>query len=370
MMTLQPHRYKVNSPSKKMGEHMVNIIPDGVKWGAIGLFAGTAMLLPTMLWARDGDSALWFVALLVLMTAALTLTAMVFNGLSLTDAGEAFGLPSGSVRTLLAVGVMVLFAVFGLKFFAGAVSHDAVPRLSDKPIEQVEVPAARLQDEVARYEKSKFLVVVTAPGRAASANGRDDPGVNAKLSLYTLELRRSPEAIDVQKQMLTAIITLLTTVIGFYFGSKSAGEGLRGRAGNPPPADPAGLGPQRDALKSESEAVDAAIAAQRQTLAELQALPRSGDVDRAKDIADVLSKALDVDGGVDALRDALATALAAVQDKTAAVATAAEGNERSAREGEAQDALTQARVALDALDQASKRLATLLADLQTLTAVG
>lgn len=346
-------------------------IPPGVKWGAIGLFAGTVMMLPTMLLAREGDSALWFVALLVLMTAALTLTAIVFNGLSLADAGEAFGLPSGSVRTLLAVGVMVLFAVFGLKFFADAASQDAAPRLSDKPIELIEVPAARLQDEVARYEKNKSLVVVvTAPGRAASANGRDDPGANAKISLYTLESRRSPEAIDVQKQLLTAIITLLTTVIGFYFGSKSAGEGLRSRGGGAPPADPAGLAPQRDTLKTETEALEAAVAAQRQTLADLRALPPSADVDRARDIAEALSQALDVDGRLDALREALATALAAVQDKTAAVATAAEGSERSAREAEAQAALTQARAALDALKLASQQLAEPLATLQKLTAEG
>lgn len=345
-------------------------IPPGVKWGAIGLFAGTVMMLPTMLWAREGDSALWFVALLVLMTAALTLTAMVFNGLSLADAGEAFGLPSGSVRTLLAVGVMVLFAVFGLKFFAGADKHDSAPRLSEKAVEQVEVPAARLQDEVARYEKNRFVVVVTAPGRAASANGRDDPGANAKLSLYTLESRRSPEAIDVQKQLLTAIITLLTTVIGFYFGSKSAGEGLRNRGGGTPPADPAGLAPQRDVLKTDSEALEADVAAQRQTLADLRALPPNPDADRARDIAEALSQALDVDGRLDTLREALATALAAVQDKTAAVATAAEGSERSAREAEAQAALTQARAALEALKLASQQLAEPLARLQKLTAEG
>ena len=351
---------------------MSDKLAQGVKWGAIGLFVGTSMLTVAILLPDKSDnSALWFVALLVLTTSALTLTAIVFGGLNLTDPGEAFGLPSGSVRTLLAVGVMVLFAVFGLKFFTDAAKQGAVPRLSEKPIEIVEVLAVQLQDEVARYEKNKSLVVVvTAPGRAASASGKDDPGVNAKLSLYTLESRRSPEAVDAQKQLLTAIITLLTTVIGFYFGSKSASDGLRNRDGKPPPADPASLGPQRSALKTGSDALEAEIATQRQTLAEIRVLPPSTDADRAKDIANALSNALDVDHGLDTLRKDLATALATMQDKTAAVATAAEGSERSAREGEALAALTNARAALGALKQASQQLAVPLATLQKLMAEG
>ena len=77
-----------------------------------------------------------------------------------------------------------------------------------------------------------------------------------------------------------------------------------------------------------------------------------------------------VDHGLDTLHKDLATALATMQDKTAAVATAAEGSERSAREGEALAALTTARAALGALKQASQQLAVPLATLQKLMAEG
>jgi hypothetical protein len=347
---------------------MNNTIPPGVKWGALGLFAGVILLVPTTMYAGTGDSALWFIALLVMMTAALTLTAIVFGGLNLSDPSEAFGLPSGSVRTLLAVGVMVLFAVFGLKFFGDAANIANQAELSTSPIE-VEVPAAKVAEEVARYEKDNVLrAVVKSPGKAASGS---DPGVTAKISLYALERNRTREAIDVQKQLLTAIITLLTTVIGFYFGSKSTSEGMRKAPGSGvPPADPAGLAPQRDALKTDSESIEAEVATLRAALSAIRALPSPEDQERAKLIFEGVAKALDIDGKLDALRQALSEAFAIVQDKVAAVATAAEGTDRATREAESVAAISKAREAYQALKQEVQLLAEAIATLRTLTAEG
>jgi len=83
---------------------------------AVGLlvlvFGFAAMLaLPTIVLRSN---PVWFIGLLIIFGGSLALIAVVFRWLGLQAPGEAFGLPSGSVRTLLAVGVMVLFAVFGL----------------------------------------------------------------------------------------------------------------------------------------------------------------------------------------------------------------------------------------------------------------
>jgi hypothetical protein len=67
---------------------------------------------------------------------------MVFGGLNLTNPSEAFDLSSGSVRTLLAVGVILLFAGLGLRFFTDAGESGRVPRLSDQPPAQIEVSLA------------------------------------------------------------------------------------------------------------------------------------------------------------------------------------------------------------------------------------
>ena len=341
-----------------------------VRWGVLGLLAICAVLALTLaLPSRGGDSALWFVGLLVLTATALTLTAIVFGGLNLSDANEAFGLPSGSVRTLLAVGVMVLFAVFGLKFFADAQSQASLLRVGEKPFEQIEVPVARLEAEMARYKQvPTLLVVVASPGRAAAGA---DAGANAKLNLYTLETRRPADAVDAQKQLLTAIITLLTTVVGFYFGSKSAGDGLRAR-NEGAPTDPKAQQRQQASLATDRDALEAQLKTDRETLARLRALPASSDGsdgEAAGKIATALAPALDLDGKLDALRERLAAAQADAQAKLDAIAAAPAGGEAAAREA-AQQALTQASMALDALKQAAQQFATATNQLLELTAKG
>lgn len=325
-----------------------------VKWGAGGLLAICAVLGLTLLFPKGtGDSALWFVGLLVLTATALTLTAIVFGGLNLNDANEAFGLPSGSVRTLLAVGVMVLFAVFGLKFFGNADAHTGEARLADKPFEQIEVAPARLAEEVERYKQSQsVLPVVVSPGRAASGA---DPGANARLNLYLLKAGRPAEAIDAQKQLLTAIITLLTTVVGFYFGSKSAGDGLRARSEGPS-GDPTAQQRQQAALTTERDALEAHIKSARDTLARLREAP--GDLDTTR-----VDEALGQSSRLDPLREELATALTEAQTRLGAIGAAPAGGETAARDA-AQKALARASTALDALKQAAQQFEAGVAQLR------
>lgn len=329
-----------------------------VKWGVIGLLAVCAVLALMLTFPnRSSDSALWFVGLLVLTATALTLTAIVFGGLKLNDPSEAFGLPSGSVRTLLAVGVMVLFAVFGLKFFGDPENQASQSRLGDKPFEQTEVAAARLADELARYkEVPSVLPVVVSPGRVASGS---DPGSNAKLNLYAVKPGRPAEAVDAQKQLLTAIITLLTTVVGFYFGSKSAGDGMRGRAdGGAPPPDPA-LQRQQAALTTERDGLEAHIKSDRETLDGLR--NAQGDIEPAKrELLDAAQKQSD---GLDALREQLARALTEAQTRIGAITAAPAGGEAAAREA-AQKTLARANDELDKLKQAAQQFEAAVAQLR------
>lgn len=322
-----------------------NKISRRVKWGVGGLLAICAVLGITLLFPKGtGDSALWFVGLLVLTATALTLTAIVFGGLKLNDANEAFGLPSGSVRTLLAVGVMVLFAVFGLKFFANT-DGAGESRLGDKPFEQIEVAPARLAEEIERYKQSQsVLPVVVSPGRPASGA---DAGANARLNLYLLKPGRPAEAVDAQKQLLTAIITLLTTVVGFYFGSKSAGDGLRAQADGGAKPDPSAQQRQQAALTTERDALEAHIKSDRDTLGRLRDAP--GDIDTAK-----VDEAQSLSSRLDPLSQELATALTEAQTRLGAVGAAPAGGETAARDA-AQKALARASTALDALKQAAQQ---------------
>ena len=106
---------------------------------------------------------------------------------------------------------MVLFAVFGLE--AMSVSKSSfVRKVAEQPIATAVAPSggAALAAEIKRYEDDGMAVVVE------SVNGP-----TATLRLYRVEQTRPSETTDMQKQIVTALVTLLTSVVSFYFGSRS-----------------------------------------------------------------------------------------------------------------------------------------------------
>lgn len=260
-------------------------------WVASGLlllvFGFTAALaLPAYV---DHSNPFWFLALLVIFSAALALIAVVFRWLGMAAPDEAFALPSGSIRTLLAVGVMMLFVVFGL---AAVSVNDSgfLSRVSEQPIATAVAPAASaaLDAEIKRYESQGLAVVV-----------EQADGASAVLKLHRIERFKPTETSDMQKQLITALVTLLTSVISFYFGSRSVEAAInRDPAPSPAPAPPP--------TPADAKKVAAAIDDAATRLAALQAEPA------ADGNADALAAAL----------PALATDLAALQADQARLRTA------------------------------------------------
>ena len=182
-------------------------------WVAIGLlilvFGFTiALTLPAYV---DRANPFWFVGMLVIFGGSLALIAVVFSWLGLASREEAFALPSGSVRTLLAVGVMVLFTVFGLASISVSDSSYMI-RASDQPIATAVASAASgaLEAEIRRYERQGIVVIV-----------ENVDGPTATLKLHRLERVKPSETSDMQKQLITALVTLLTSIVSFYFGSRT-----------------------------------------------------------------------------------------------------------------------------------------------------
>ena len=209
------------------------------------------------------SNPVWFIGLLIIFGASLALIAVVFRWLGLQAPGEAFGLPSGSIRTLLAVGVMVLFAVFGL---AAISTDEGWKGPADEPLKTTAVvtgDAAAVQAEIKRY-KALNIAAVPASGSASGA----------ELKLYPMKSFKSQEAIDLQKQIITALVTLLTAVVSFYFGSRSA-EAALGSKDKGKPKDAAGdanagTDPKPGTTPVDLKALDASIAASATRLAALQ----------------------------------------------------------------------------------------------------
>jgi hypothetical protein len=121
---------------------------------------------------------------LVIIFGATTLVAILYIGtimfsrLKLTDREEALGLPKGSVRALIALILIIIFAIMVIFMYSD---------MSVKPL---------------TYENG---TVMSYP------NG-------------TIIWRPQPYEfqIDFGKQVLTTISTLVVAIVGFYFGTKAA----------------------------------------------------------------------------------------------------------------------------------------------------
>ena len=115
----------------------------------------------------------------------------------------ALGLPEGSIRAFLTIGLLVLVAVFGTFIYFES------SKAATYTIVRSDVPVASA-DELSALIKSvgdKFVVI--------------PKGKTADVVSATPDTTRA----DIAKQLLTMIATALTTVIGFYFGTSAATAG-------------------------------------------------------------------------------------------------------------------------------------------------
>jgi IPT/TIG domain len=151
--------------------------------------------------------------LLLLLHYAYTLLA-VKKDLSV----GALGLPEGSIRAFLTIGLLVLVAVFGTFIYFES------SKAATYTIVRTDVPIPMPDDLTALIKSVGDKFVVIPKGKTADV-------VSA-----TPDTTRA----DVAKQLLTMIATALTTVIGFYFGTSAATAGAAAAASGGGSAAPTG----------------------------------------------------------------------------------------------------------------------------------
>lgn len=171
--------------------------------GGAGGFAALKMIDPTTYKAYPLPIIL--IAGFVSVTLLLLIATAVLRILGLGTRKEALGMPAGSIRALIAMSLILLFAIVGIAVFQVGAGIDS---LQSKGIDK---------DALERLDQTKIIAIQQfTPAPAA-------PG--ASLGPVTYDVTSQPDlppsGHDFGLQLLTTVSTLVVAVSGFYFGSKS-----------------------------------------------------------------------------------------------------------------------------------------------------
>jgi hypothetical protein len=140
---------------------------------------------------------------IIALLAAIALAAGAFSLFDLSDRTQALGLPKGSVRAVIALSLVVLFAILTVYLY------------SDMSQVHLQSATGLTGDQKTEFRASlrgdQFI--------SAVSNGMSGP--DARWTVYYRAT--NPASEDFGKQLLVMIGTLVTSVASFYFGAKTAG---------------------------------------------------------------------------------------------------------------------------------------------------
>ena len=190
----------------------------------------------------SGDNSLPLVAIggVVVLVLLLTAVATMFSILSLTNNTQALGLPEGSIRAVIALSLIVLFAILSVFLYQNISKGGPVARNQDR----MQTPA----DRYAHFRPD--------PHQCAGHSVPSSSTPSSRPATYDVSYRSSnPASDDFAKQLLVLLGTLMTAVTSFYLGAGSVTSGVKAgsdAAGGPAAAPPtlSGINPPSHALAS------------------------------------------------------------------------------------------------------------------------
>jgi hypothetical protein len=142
----------------------------------------------------------------VTVALLLYLGALILRGLDMGAPGEALGMPEGSIRALIAMSLILIFAIIGIQVFAAGSAGDPIVSTG---VTQAQIDALRA-DGAQVVQQTLHTPVPSAPA--------------APLYTVTTKTAMSQESHDFGLQLMTTVSTLVVAVAGFYFGSRAVSQ--------------------------------------------------------------------------------------------------------------------------------------------------
>jgi hypothetical protein len=190
---------------------------------AVGLVVGVYFLFQNQ---PDNAVRLPVLAIggVIALLVVIALVAGAYTLFGLANPAEALGLPEGSVRAVIALSLIVLFAILTIYLYSD-VSHPEVCALAG----------------LSQAELDKFLT--SAHGEKVIATVNTAQAGPAQYTIYYQNI--SAAGGDFAKQLLVMIGTLMTSVTSFYFAAKTTISTNGGSTDTSTPApEPTGVSPQ------------------------------------------------------------------------------------------------------------------------------
>jgi hypothetical protein len=165
--------------------------------------------LPAYLTSSSMTIVVLLVAGFVAVTLLLYLGTIILRTAGLSTKKEALGMPEGSIRALIAMSLILMFAIIGVTVLYSG--------MGGEPIQSNGISAAELE----RLENVQIISIsVVDP---AASPGAERFNVTARPEL-------SQAGHDFGLQLLTTVSTLVVAVAGFYFGSRAVAQGAKSAA--------------------------------------------------------------------------------------------------------------------------------------------
>jgi hypothetical protein len=198
------------------GSAVMDRVP--AKWaGWFGVALTFLALIGFIVIARVLPSeSLGFGALAGVAVLSISLTSLIIiaRAIGIIDNSAALGLPSGSIRALLALGLAIVFVAVASWTLGGL--FDPIGKL----VTQVTRPPSERENLLKSYPDKDFFIFETQQKTEANAPASSE---------FKIYMKRGVDQnlVDMAKQILTVSATVLVTIIGFYFGSNSAADAAR-----------------------------------------------------------------------------------------------------------------------------------------------
>ena len=131
----------------------------------------------------------------------LTIMVAIFRALRITRgpaAPAALGLPEGSIRAVIALILILIFAIQAVFLYANlsTARYSQLPGLTQQQVDAI---------------PGSVLVSI-----------KEEPAGSGRF-VVTIREEKSQDSIDFAKQVLTVVGTLVVAIAGFYFGSQASG---------------------------------------------------------------------------------------------------------------------------------------------------